>query len=177
MPRLPVWMWAALFACVALLVLVVINIVAVMNKPNDETQILQALEEMRVASVEGRPGGVLEYISDSIELPTQPEDQWMGRSPKAQIARFLRQADIRSVEISDTKVELHGELAQVACSVRADLTYPAFGDVPIAFDRVVIEFRREASRRLFVVPDSTWRVVRFQPVSLPSVDGMPLLSR
>lgn len=177
MPKLPVWMWTVLFAGVGLLTLVVINVIAVMNKPDDETQILQALEEMRIASIEGRPGGVLEYISDSIQLPVETEDQWYGRSPKAQIARFLRQAEIRSVEIADTKVELHGELAQVTCSVKADLSYPAFGDVPIAFDHVVIEFRREASRRLFIVPDSTWRVVRFQPVSLPSIEGMPLLSR
>lgn len=177
MPKLPVWAWAVLFACLGLLVLVVINIIAVMNKPDDKAQILQALEAMRIASLEGRPGGVLEYISDSVELPDQPENQWYGNSPKAQIARFLRQAEIRSIEISNTKVELYGDLAQVTCSVRADLYYPAFGDMPISFNNVVIEFRRESSRRLLVVPDSTWRVVRFQPVSLPSIDGMPLMSR
>lgn len=177
MSKLPVWLWAAVFAGVGLLALVIVNIVAVMNKPDDETQILTALEEMRVASIEGRPGGVLEYISDSIQLPVGTEDQWFGRSPKAEIARFLRQADIRSVEIKDPKVELYGELAQVTCSVSADLSYPMFGDASLSFDNVVIEFRRERSRRLFVVPDSTWRVVRFQPVSLPRVDGMPLLSR
>lgn len=177
MPKLPVWTWAALFACVGLLALVVINVIAVVNKPNDETQILNALEEMRVASIEGRPGGVLEYISDSIQLPVGTEDQWFGRSPKAEIARFLRQAEIRSVEIKEPKVEVYGELAQVTCSVTADLSYPMIGDASLAFDDVVIEFRREESRRLFVVPDSTWRVVRFQPVSLPNLDGMPLLSR
>jgi len=177
MRKLPVWIWISVFTFVGLLILVVINIVAVMNKPDDKTQILQALEEMRVASVEGRAGGVLQYISDSIELPVEPEDQWYGRSPKGQIARFLRQAQIRSVEINDTKVELYGELAQVTCSVRGELSYPAFGDIPVAFERVVIEFRRESSRRLLVVPDYTWRVIRVQPLSMPKMDGMPMMIR
>ncbi|GIV02664.1 MAG: hypothetical protein KatS3mg015_1494 [Fimbriimonadales bacterium] len=174
MPKLPVWMWAAIIGLLGLLTLMVVNLVAVLQKPSDEEQIRIALEEMRQASLEGRAGSVLQYISDSIELPAlSPEQELYASSAKSQIARFLRQAKITRLEFKDVSIRVEGSTAFVECAIEADLSYPALGELSPRFPRVVMEFRREEGKRLLVIPDPVWRVVRFQPIQLSDIRGLP----
>jgi len=173
-PKLPAWLWACVIGLLGMLALMLINLVAVLQKPSDEDQIRIALEEMRQASLAGKPGGVLHYISDSIELPAlSPEQELYATTAKRQIARFLREAKITRLEFRDVQVRVEGATALVECAIEADLSYPAVGDISPRFPKVFIEFRREQGRRLFLIPDPVWRVVRFQPIQLSDVRGIP----
>ncbi len=152
----PAWMWILLVAGLAILVLFGVNGIAVLwGKGTDEEQIRKALEEMRVASLEGKPGGVLEWVSRSFQSPIA--DEWGYRSGRQALAEALRQSDVESLEVEGVEVEVSGGVARVRCEVRAKVSYR---QQEVTFNGPLeLEFRREVHRRLWVIPEEKWMVV------------------
>ncbi|MCH8273443.1 MAG: hypothetical protein IH851_01470 [Armatimonadetes bacterium] len=151
----PASFWVVVVGIAAVFLLVGFNVVAVMIKPGDDEQLRRAMEEMRQASLDGKPGGVLQRLSESFELRTAPDE--IAQNPRSMIARFIRDADISELTFSDITTEVEGDTAIVRCNLKTDLTYQGYSwrmDSPIA-----VEFRREVERRLFVIPEGKWKVV------------------
>jgi hypothetical protein len=148
-------------------VLIIVNVVDVSRKPSDEEQIRAAVAEMRDASLEGRDGGVLEYISDSFELPQgmgSPESPF--NTGRDQVARFIRNAKVSSLEFNTRSVDIQGRTGFANVTAVGSLSYePFFNNFEFRFPDMQIEFRKETRRRLLLVPDPTWAVVRVHGIS------------
>lgn len=160
----PPWLWAAAIGGAAILVLIIVNVIAVTQKPSDKEQILAAIEEMRQASIDGREGGFLEHLSQSFELP----GDWPGRAARTArntVAKAIADAKVRSLEVNNIRVDIAQDTAVATCDVSTTFSYLTFPEVSLNFKDVQIEFRREIRKRLFVVPDPTWLVVSFSNVT------------
>lgn len=152
----PAWVWILLVGGLALLGLIVVNVVGVfLERRSDEEQIRMALEEMRRASLEGRPGGVLEWVSRSFQTPIAGE--WDYRSPRQALADALRRSDVEALTVENVQVEVMGDSARVRCEVRARISY--IQQEVMFSGPLELEFRREVHRRLLVIPERRWMVV------------------
>ena len=148
-------------------ILILVNVVDVSRKPSDEDQIRTAVDEMRKASLEGRDGGVLEYLSDAFELPVgmgSPESPF--NSGRDQVARFIKNAKVSTLEMTTKSVDVQDGTAFANVQAMGTLSYePFFSSYEFSFPDMQIEFRKETRRRLLVVPDPTWAVVRVHGIS------------
>lgn len=151
--------------------LLLVNFVAVRTKPDDEAQIRAAIEEMRVASLENKPGGVQKYLSESFELPEGvASGDGMFDSPKAKVATFVRKANFSELAISDVKIEVTGDAAIATVRASGSLSYPPLPtDFSFDFPEMQIEFKREMRNRLLLISDPTWSVVRVFGVRLQDI--------
>jgi hypothetical protein len=152
-------------------ILILVNVVDVSRKPSDEDQIRAAVAEMRDASLEGRDGGVLEYISDSFVLPEgmgSPESPF--NTGRDQVGRFIKNATVSSLEMTTGSVDVQGSSAVANVSAIGTLSYePFLSNYEFSFNDMQIEFRKESRKRLLLVPDPTWVVVRVHGIS---ADGL-----
>ena len=153
-------------------ILILINVVDVSRKPSDEEQIRAAVAEMREASLDGRDGGVLEYISDSFELPVglgTPEGPF--NSGRDQVAKFIKNATVSSLQFDVKSVDIQGGIAFANVEAVGTLAYePFISNYEFSFPDMQIEFKKEARKRLMVVPDPTWAVVRVHGISADDVN-------
>lgn len=143
------------------------NVVGVMMKPGDEAQIREAIETMREASLAGRPGGVLEYLSDSFQSEWTEGDFEGFVNPKAEVGRFLRQARVTRIQLSDLEIQVEGDKAQVTCSMDADFELASMKNSYKGPLQLVM--KREPTKRLFIIPDPTWKVTYAGGVDMESL--------
>lgn len=156
----PAWVYAVAIGVFAIIVIFAINVVQILMKPGAEEQMRLAVLEMRDASLAGRPGGVLEHMSQSFRLPP-PYDEKATSSHLAEVGRWIRRAEIRSLEVTDIKPEVYGNQGVVHARVSADVGNP----YPFSYNGPIeINFRKEVHRRLFVIPEEKWLVESFGPV-------------
>jgi hypothetical protein len=143
-------------------------------QPSDEELIRQALEESVAAGREGRPGGVLEYLSESFQINTQEP---VRRSDIARVVRLNRP----NVTLGPWKSRIAGDLAVVQTSADVELGGVDSGGgafdalklpkMQFRLDSVTIRLRRETDRRWLIVPVKKWRVIS---VSAPGFDPYSL---
>lgn len=165
------WFYAAAIGIAAIAALFFVNIVAVMNRPSDEQQIRAAIEEMRIASIEGRPGGVQQYLSDSFELPEDaPQEGGLFSGPKSKVADAIRKSKVDKLEITNIRVTIDGTNAIATCDVSADFQYMMLPPIAYSAKDIQIEFRKETKRRLFLIPDPQWLVLRFSNVTFSDLN-------
>lgn len=121
--------------------------------PSDERLIREALRESLHASREGRPGGVVELLSDQLEFNNELV------ANKRQIAQFVR--DSRpDVSVSEKSLEVRGENALMVANVTVRLATPLGFGLDRTFEDVQLLFRKEPGTRLLILPDSKWRLYR-----------------
>jgi hypothetical protein len=170
MRRLPAWVVVAIFALAAMVVLIVVNVISVAMKPGDEAQIRQAIAEMRQASLESRPGGVQEYLSESFEMPEDVPPGSPFENARGRVGSFIRRARFEELEISDIRVEISGKAAVAFIHAKGSLSYPP---VPAAFSFDIpdlqVDFRKETHTRIFVVPDPSWVVVKVSGITAADI--------
>lgn len=161
MKNRPAWVYAVAIGVLAIIAIFAINVIQILMKPGAEEQMRIAVLEMRDASLQGKPGGVLEHMSQSFRLPEPYND--MATNQRAEVARWIRRAEIRELEVTDIRVEVYGKQAVVHAHVRADVGNP----YPFSYDGPIeINFRMEVHRRLFVIPEEKWLVESFGPVDI-----------
>lgn len=164
MKKLPMWAVASLVAAVAILIIVAVNVVQILAKPGASEQMRLAVNEMKEATLTGKPGGFLEHMSRSLKLP--PPYDAMVSNPHAELSRWIRQAEIERLEVTDVKPEVYGTSGVVHANV--DLVVSS----PFTFSYngpVEINFRKEVHKRLFVIPEEKWLVESFGPVDPSSI--------
>jgi hypothetical protein len=160
MNRRAAWHYVVAVGLLAVVALVVVNVVQIASRPGDGAQIAAAIEEMRQASLAGRSGGVLEHMSKSFELPPQFGEQ--SGNPLGEVTRWVRQAQIQRLEVSDVQPEIYGSTAVAKATVQTDFQVLsiAFGyDGPVEF-----HFKKEVHRRLLVIPEAKWMLVSIGPL-------------
>ncbi len=118
--------------------------------PTDEQLIQEALQQSIQASREGKPGGVLEYLSRSLTYNDAPVGD------RSEIAQFIRNSK-PDVQVLDPKPRIEGDKAAIVSPVTVSMQLGPFqGEQRL--DRVRITFTREMGTRWIVVPAPKWRV-------------------
>jgi hypothetical protein len=124
---------------------------AVLFGPSDRQLIDDAVKESVQASREGRPGGVVEYLSRSFTLN--------GDSGFSQrdIARFIKSGK-PEVVIRTPEPVISGDTAEIVSPVHVKFDYLAYKfdqDIP----QVHIKLQKEAGTQFLVIPTKKWRIV------------------
>lgn len=118
---------------------------------SDRVLIDEALAESVQAGKEGRPGGVLEYLSQSF---TFNSDQLVDRR---QVADFIRKAK-PDVTLGSIDPEIKGDSAEVVTSAHVKVS--GFGQsIDRQIPKVTIVLQRENATKWLVFPSKQWRVV------------------
>ncbi len=117
--------------------------------PSDKEQIQKALDEAILASKEGRPGGVVEYISAKFQV----NDAQYGTRDIAKAVKDLRP----TVEIANREPSIAGNIASITSSVKLSVSLPP---VNVNLQNVKMSFERENSRKWLIFPSKTWRMTQ-----------------
>lgn len=147
-------------AAVALLVVALVGAAGLFlvarSGPSDQELIDRALADAIKAGREGRPGSVLELLSNEFRL----NEQQIGS--RSQIARAIR--DYRpDVSVANTTAVISGDSAVIESPV----TLRTLPPIPLSFEipMVRMEFAKEHATKWVVFPDRRWRLSR---VTIPS---------
>lgn len=141
-----------LIVAVILAVLVGIRVVMGLAPQDDKKLIREALAESIKASKEGRPGGVMDMISDKINVNGTPIN-------KGPIADWIRKSKPEIVVQKQDPV-ITGEEAQITSPVQVKLSLPIGNGS--AFDQTVNDvtmvFSKESATDFLVIPTTRWRL-------------------
>jgi len=138
-------------------------IYSAVNKPTDKSQIQQALADAIKASKEGRPGSVVDKLSDSFQVN--------GSQPgMTQIAKYVRE-NHPDIVVKDTDPVIHDDQAEITSDV--DLTINLLGSPrSFTFKDVVLVFKKEAGTDWVFFPTTRWHLsaTRIREQDLPSMN-------
>lgn len=140
-----------------LVVLVGVRTIMSLGKPDDKQLVREALAESIAASKEGRPGGVMDKISDKLMVNSQQVAS-MG-----QIANWIRDSK-PDVEVKNQDPVIIGEEAQITSPVRVKLTFPGGAGFDQTIDDVTLIFAKESATDWLIIPTTKWRL---REVKLP----------
>jgi hypothetical protein len=135
------------------------------NKPSDEKLIHQALNDALEASRKGKPGGVMDFLSNQLKF----NDQSIG--DQSQIAKVIKESH-PEITVADEKVLVTGDEARIVSPV--DLKANIFGQsLDQHIDNVTLVFHKEEGRDYFFIPTPKWRLseVRLPENQVPNVSG------
>lgn len=141
-----------LIAAAVLVLLVGIRAIMSMGGGDDKQMIREALAESIQASKEGRPGGVMDKISDKLTVNNE-------QFRKGQVFDVIR--DMKpDVEVLTQDPVLMGDEAQITSPVRLRLKLPVGNGS--AFDQtindVTLVFAKESATEWLVIPTTKWRL-------------------
>ena len=118
--------------------------------PSDEQLIGEALKESISASREGRPGGVMEYLSSSLKYNNEDVTDRMG------VADTIKRAK-PDVVVQDPRPVIQGQTATIVSAVTVNMDVGPIS-FPIEIKRAVITFTKETGRKFLVLPAPIWRI-------------------
>lgn len=145
------------------LVLVGVRLVMTMNGPSDTQQIRDALAASIRASKEGKPGGVMDYLSSKLRINDTDE------LPASQVQNFIKNSrpDV-TVGRVDPVVNSSEGTAHVLTSAKVSYDWlNQKGSIDLS--EVDILFRREDAHEWLIFPTKKWRIVE---IDIPQ-DKMP----
>jgi len=141
-----------------LILLVGARILMSLGGQDDKKLVREALAESIKASREGRPGGVMDKISDKLTVND-------ARFSRGQIANVIRNSK-PEVEVLQQDPVIIGEEAQITSPVKVRIPLPVGNGS--AFDRtindVTLVFAKESATEWLIIPTSKWRLTE---VKLP----------
>lgn len=126
-------------------------ILTVLHPPNDKSLIVEALAESIKASKEGRPGGVMDKLSDNLQLNGENE-----HGNQTQIARFIRNSR-PEVTVADMDPVVTGDEATIRSAVDLKVELLGFNQSRHMKD-VTIVFRKEEDRDWLIFPNRRWKL-------------------
>ncbi len=129
--------------------------------PNDEQKIRASLDQMIVATKEGRPGGVFDFLGSQFKINSE-------QPTGGQIANFIKDSH-PDVKVPETKPFITGDTARVTASVSVKGSYLGFS-LDRSFNNVSFVFQREDAHDWLVVPYKKWRLTQ---IVVP-VDSLPM---
>jgi hypothetical protein len=155
-----------LIVAALLVVLVGIKAIVTMTGVDDKKLVREALAESIAASKEGRPGGVMDKISDELTV----NDERFSRS---QIANVIRDSK-PDVTVEKQDPVIMGDEARITSPVNVKIKLPVGPGTAFdqTIDGVTLVFAKENATEWLVIPTRKWRL---KEVKLPS-DVMSQLS-
>ena len=135
------------------------------NRGTDQQQIQSALQRSIEASKDGRPGGVLQLLSNQLTFNGQDANGNLG-----QIAQFIvKQRPDVDVEKPDPVIT--GDEAQIISPV--DIKLDFLGQQrSIHLKDVILVFHREQSMKYLVFPTTDWKLSEVRAEQVDSSDFM-----
>jgi hypothetical protein len=131
-----------------------------LGQPSDQQLIKEALEDAVKASRDGRPGGVLDNLSGSLQYNG---DDVLDRGA---IADYVKRAKPDITIVSPTPV-IRGDRAIISSAVDVTMRVgPA--SVPMHIDQVEITLARESGVRFGLLPTKVWRIRSVTAKSVPA---------
>lgn len=117
-------------------------------QPSDEEQIKSALAESLKAGKEGRPGSVLELLSDNFKVNN-------AQSPgTGAIAKAIR--DYRpTIEIANQTPSVVSDQATIKSPATVSVSIPPMS---LSIREMTLGFRKEEGRRLLIFPAKSWKL-------------------
>jgi len=146
-----------LIAAGILVILIGIRTIMTMGKPDDKQLVREALQESITASKEGRPGGVMDKISDKLTVNSQQV------ASMNQIANWIRDSK-PDVEVPKQDPVIMGDEAQITSPVRVKLTLPGGSGFDQTIQDVTLIFAKESATDWLIIPARKWRL---KEVKLP----------
>lgn len=126
-------------------------IVIKMHPQSDTEAIRQALADSIQASREGRPGGVMDKLSDNISYNGQNEGGY-----QRDIARYIKTSK-PDVEVENMDPVVTGDEATIVSPVQ--LTLSLLGQsVTKQIKEVTLVFRKEPEREFLIIPTVKWKL-------------------
>jgi len=119
--------------------------------PSDRELIEIALKDAIQASREGRPGGVLDFISKRFEV----NGEQYGTRDISNTIKDMRP----DVEIERPAPTITGDSATITSPVRLSVSLPPVG---MNISSVTIHFARENGTNWLIFPTKKWRMVRIE---------------
>ncbi|RYG37926.1 hypothetical protein EON81_05220 [bacterium] len=135
-----------------LVVLVGVRVgIGLVNQPDDQTLIRAAIKESIQDSKEGKPGGVLDLLSDNFKVNSNT----MGIN-QGQISQFIRNQKPELTVVND-KALVTGDEARIVSPV--DLKLNMLGQsMERQIKEVTMVFRKEESRGFLFLPQKKWKL-------------------
>ncbi|HVT12329.1 MAG TPA: hypothetical protein VHE55_08675 [Fimbriimonadaceae bacterium] len=131
-------------------------IYGIANRPDDKTQIRQALAEAIKASKEGRSGSVIDLLSEHFKVN--------GEQPGfGQVAKLIKESH-PDIVVDDTDPVVSGDSAQITSSVKVTGTFFGGGQQSFSFKDVQLYFKKESAMDWLIFPTTKWRL---SDVSMP----------
>lgn len=127
---------------------------------SDAEAIKTAMNDALTAAKEGRPGPVLDFLSDKIA-----ENDTYATS-KRQIAAFVKESK-PDVSVGDEPAVVSGDSATITTSVRVKAQLMGGIAYEHSFNNVTLLFRKENSVRWLILPSKTWRLTNVTAQSGP----------
>jgi hypothetical protein len=147
------------FPLVVLIVLVCLvggrYLYGVLNPPSDAKLIQEALQEAITASKEGRPGGVLDKLSDTFKVNSQEPGQ-------RNVADFVKKSH-PDITLSNSTPVIEGDTATITSDVAISVE---FLNQKQSFNApgVKMVFKKEDARDWLIFPGKKWHL---SDVTLP----------
>lgn len=137
-------------AALAALLFVVLGM-GVFGGPSDEELIKVALDEAILASKEGRPGGVVDFISQRFQV----NGEQYGTRDISKTIKDLKP----SVDIEKPTPTINGNSATITSPVRLSVSFPPVGT---NLSEVTMHFEKENGTKWLIFPTKKWRMVKVE---------------
>lgn len=131
------------------------------NHPDDKSQIQAALAEAIQASKEGRPGSVIDKLSDHFKVN--------GEQPGfSQIAKLVKESH-PDIVVADNDPVISGDSAQITSSVQVTGSFLG-AKQSFSFKQAQLYFKKETAMDWLIFPTTKWRLsdVRVPENELPT---------
>lgn len=130
---------------------------------SDREQILDELQKSIEASKEGRPGSVIEMISDKLTFNGKDASENIG-----QVADFIKSHD-PEVKVENLDPIVTGDAAQIVSPVDLTVSFLTASRT-MHFKEVTLMFHREPAVRFMVFPTTQWKLTDVQMPDTPAPD-------
>ena len=139
-------------AIVVAIVLLAVRVgVTLIQQPSDQAQIEAALAESIKASKEGRPGGVLDKLSNRLLV-----NDMETSGNRSQIADYIKQ-NRPDVYVKQKRATITGDRAEIVSPV--DIELNVLGQTrTLNLDEVKLIFRKEDDHLYLVIPTQRWKL-------------------
>jgi len=137
-----------------------------LNQPDDKTLIVEAVKEAQKAGREGRPGGVLDFLSTSLKV-----NETEATGSRGQIADYIKN---QKPDIEFTKIEpqIFGDEARIESPATVKIGIgPISQDITIP--NTVINLKREDDKEWFIIPKKKWKITEIR-ASLGDLPSLPM---
>lgn len=118
--------------------------------PSDSKLVREAVDESIKASRDGRPGGVMDYLSRNLKV----NEEDVGN--RLEIARYIK-ASRPDIVLQNPTPVIQGDTAKVITP--ATVTFSFGNTQPMTIDKVEITLAKETGTRYLVFPAPKWRIV------------------
>lgn len=140
-----------LIVAAILVVLVGARVIMSLGGGDDKKLVREALSESIKASKEGRPGGVMDKISDKLTVNNEQVAS-MG-----QIANFIKNSK-PDVEVLKQDPVVMGDEAQITSPVKVKLDLPGGAGFNQTIEGVTLIFAKENATEWLFIPTKKWRL-------------------